>query len=113
MHSLPLFLSLCMAAVCTTADAAQRAAVGRPAPAWSGQAVVDGEIKTISLKDYRGVLCFALLFAGVHGLLAGAQAILMASSSAARELRLVSRQLAGKYLVLFFYPARTPPAPPT
>ena len=71
MHSLLLILSLGMAAVSVTADVAQRAAVGRPAPAWSGQAVVDGEIKTISLKDYHGVLCIALLFAGSHGTACG------------------------------------------
>ncbi|KAK9833389.1 hypothetical protein WJX81_000920 [Elliptochloris bilobata] len=33
---------------------AQRAVIGKPAPSWKGQAVVDGDIKTISLKDYKG-----------------------------------------------------------
>ena len=88
MHFLLLLLSLCMAAVSVTADVARRAAVGRPAPAWSGQAVVDGEIKTISLKDYHGVLCFALLYAGVHGLRQERKQYLMASGIAACELRL-------------------------
>ncbi len=88
MHFLLLLLSLCMAAVSVTADVARRAAVGRPAPAWSGQAVVDGEIKTISLKDYHGVLCFALLYAGAMDCLQERKQYLMASSIAACELRL-------------------------
>ena len=37
-----------------THQMAQRPVIGKPAPAWSGQAVVNGEIKTISLKDFQG-----------------------------------------------------------
>lgn len=37
-----------------TYQMAQRPVIGKPAPAWSGQAVVNGEIKTISLKDFQG-----------------------------------------------------------
>ena len=30
------------------------AIIGKPAPAWKGQAIVDGEIKEISLDDFKG-----------------------------------------------------------
>jgi hypothetical protein len=32
------------------------AIIGKPAPAWKGNAIVDGEIKEISLDQYKGGL---------------------------------------------------------
>jgi alkyl hydroperoxide reductase subunit AhpC len=31
-----------------------KAIIGKPAPAFKAQAIVDGEIKEISLSDYKG-----------------------------------------------------------
>jgi hypothetical protein len=36
-----------------------KAVIGKPAPAFKAQAIVDGEIKEISLSDYKGASRFA------------------------------------------------------
>lgn len=34
-----------------------KAVIGKPAPAFTAQAIVNGEIKEISLSDYKGASC--------------------------------------------------------
>lgn len=85
------------------------AIVGKPAPAWKGMAVVDGEIKEVSLEDYKGesTACVQLAAQLLHKWLPHHRvnsALIRLLVRAHPHVVAAVLIAAGKYCVFFFYP---------